>query len=95
MKNVFIQFNDVYLNETSVVSEEDEAKNFGQYFDYVYKKGTLEENNEENELKILKTCLALLFKKSNMFFLNLIISLIVGFILLQSIFKNVAETLPV
>ena len=46
MKNVFIQFNDVYLNETSVVSEEDEAKNFGQYFDYVYKKGTLEENNE-------------------------------------------------
>ena len=61
MKNVFIQFNDVYLNETSVVSEEDEAKNFGQYFDYVYKKGTLEENNEENELQILKTCLALLF----------------------------------
>ena len=67
MKNVFIQFNDVYLNETSVVSEENEAKNFGQYFDYVYKKGTLEENNEENELQILKTCLALLFKKSNIY----------------------------
>ena len=65
MKNVYIIFKDTYLNETSVVGGEDESKYYGNYFDYVFLDEFYDNNHEQNETQILKTCLGILFKKSN------------------------------
>lgn len=65
MKNIYIEFKNVYLSETSVVSGENESKYYGNYFDYVYLNKYISSNHEDTELQILKTCLSILFKKSN------------------------------
>ena len=37
MKNILIIFNEVYLNETSIVTSKKESKYLDKYIDYIYK----------------------------------------------------------
>ena len=66
MKNILINFNEVYLNETSIVGSKKESKYFYKYFDYVYSNELIEEESyEKAEAQYLKTSLVILFKKSS------------------------------
>ena len=66
MKNVLVKFNEVYINETSIVSSKKEAKQYGKYFDFIYNdEFANEESYEKGEEQYLKTSLVLLFKKTN------------------------------
>ena len=66
MKNTLIKFNEVYLNDTSIVGSLKDSKYYGEYFDYIYKDELAGESSyEKGEVQYLKTSLAMLFKKIN------------------------------
>lgn len=65
MSNVFIRFNNVYLNDTSVVSGPKEKEGpLGNYFDYSFTSELSKEDSyEKGEIEYSKASLAILFKK--------------------------------
>lgn len=65
MNNVTINFNEVYLNETSVVGGKNESLKYKDYFDYSVDENKIDQNSSERiEEYLLKTSLAILFKKT-------------------------------
>ncbi|MBE6142696.1 MAG: stage V sporulation protein AD [Erysipelotrichaceae bacterium] len=65
MKNILITFNEVYLNETSIVTSKKESKYLDKYIDYIYKDELANEDSyEQAEAQFLKTSLLILYKKT-------------------------------